>query len=1065
MYSIGSKQTSSEPECRARPFGKLRIDTQFTSNGPLPSESRVPELSFVSFEESKARKNATTKKQSLRQLLGGLTPISTGPRQAILHIKGSNGSVRSRKGVVSAQPDQQALVPPAGKRIRGLRPKPLVLNQDVSPSDRAIPIGISVSPSIISNDTTPQSSLLWARSPAQVQGTGPSRYNHDSRGINTPMIVITPAKNRFSPQDESQVKNVRPASSVYSRNTQQYPRPNTTATPPMPPLPLFFNECNLRSRFSDFTRNSATTFFEDAAPSTVAHQDAVSQSKRSTAGLPTPRRSRGWWNIITSPFSAKSSGHGTFFCRSPSTSEHDVERVPVLQHAAEMAHVDSHGGAMFLNRASDDDGLRSAPGECSHVANAGILGRHLPTRSVTAPGALDANAPKLNIYTIPKTGEAASYYNPNRNFPSLDLSGNRDISGDLQGWSPSQSVFNPGHGPTLSASRMTHTPTVMEAALEAEEAFEVEQRNLPRAPSTPLVRGVLFSTPSAEELKTPPSTMKSQDRRQPQTPMDSTLSPLSATPKIQDAHVAQFVALQRKIEDEPAPAERELGLAAATMAHSDEESQPEKPRSRPARVRQDSHGLGITSEQELFPPPVHLSEKPRLGTDRFGQLTIRSCEVEVSARPWYRRFFWLLATSFGIALLILVVLLVVFIPQNHSDIAVQATWLNLTGFPAIAVGISTVIQAQKTRDTDSCVSPSALWSCAAPGPSSGSIPKFRLEIRFRNGTLPHNETELASATTNPAKRWQDGSRLHRFVKRSSWSSSLYSANPSPPSEADQNFLGRTTDNVTEPYNGEETPFYLSLLDTAAIPESTLRKRDSDWTYPYPDRSGQESSAKNASTSAPNQVPPAAATKSKGEPVEDALYPLVSAQHLRLYNRGQGSEHYGFYSYFDRTIYTSGSGDTSRVNNTDTSITGNVALRDASAVCTFSQTRLLVQIWTKKGTVTSLNASGPDVVASNASANNMSAPGSFPLPITITIDRHGGVADKKGVYCYGLDEGHRVMSNVKTWIDEKRGSSLVNAATVPASDEESVQKRDGDQTDFGIDGGSGGCDCQYENWSG
>ncbi|KXT07484.1 hypothetical protein AC578_572 [Pseudocercospora eumusae] len=1056
MHSISSKQTSSEPKRGARPFGKLRINTQFASNGPLPPNSRLPELSFVSFEESKARKNAATEKQSLRQRLGGLTPISTGPRQAVPQVKGSNGSVRSRKGaiVLSTQPDQQALVPPTAKRIRGLRPKPLLLNQDVSPSDRAIPIGISVSPSTISNDTTPQSRLSWDRSPAQVQGTGPSRYNHDSRGINTPMIVITPAKDRFSPHEEAQMNNVRPASSVYSRNTNCYPRPNTTATPPVPPLPLFASERNLQSRFSDFTRNSATTIFEDTAPSTVAHQDADFQSKQSTAGLPTPRRSRGWWNIITSPFSAKSSGHGTFFCRSPSTSEHDVERLPVLQHAAEMAHVYSHSGVVFLNRASDDDSLRSAPGECSHVADAGILGRHLPTRSVTAPGALDPNAPKLNIYTIPKTGEAASYYDPTRNFPSLDLSGNRDISGDLQGWSPSQSVFIPSHSPTLSPSRMTHTPTVMEAALEAEEAFEVEQRSYPRAPSTPPSRAVLFSTPSAEELKTPPSTMKSKDRREPQTTVDSVSSPLSATPKIHDAHIAQFVALQRKIENEPVPAERKLGLAAATMAHSDEESRPEKPALRPAHVRQDSHGLGITSEQELFPPPVHLSEKPRLGTDRFGQLTIRSCEDEVSARPWYRRFFWLLATCLGIALLILVVLLVVFIPRNHSDMAVQAAWLNLTGFPAIAVGVSTVIQARKTRDTDSCVSPSALWSCAAPGLSSDSIPKFRLEIRFRNGTLPHNETELApaTATTNHVKRWQDGSRLHR--KRSSWSSSLYSANPPPPHEADQNFLGRTTDNVTEPYNGQETPFYLSLLDTTSIPRSKLRKRDSDWTYPYPDkdRSDNEASGKNASTTAAHKIP-SPATKPNGEPIEETFYPLVSAQPLRLYNRAQDTEHYGFYSYFDRTIYTS------QINNNTSS--------KALAVCTFSQTRLHVQIWTmKKGTISSTSSNGSRVVASDSSANDMSAPGSFPLPVTITIDRHGGAAEEKGVYCYGLDEEHRVMSNVKTWIDENRGASLINAAAVPGSDDmdASVQRRDGDQTDSGIDGGSGGCDCQYENWS-
>ncbi len=145
------------------------------------------------------------------------------------------------------------------------------------------------------------------------------------------------------------------------------------------------------------------------------------------------------------------------------------------------------------------------------------------------------------------------------------------------------------------------------------------------------------------------------------------------------------------------------------------------------------------------------------------------------------------------------------------------------------------------------------------------------------------------------------------------------------------------------------------------------------------------------------------------------------------------------------------------------VTANVQLETANAVCTWSQTRLLFQIWTQKADVTSLSVSEPAKTSLlNSSANDMSAPGSFPYSVTVTLDRHGGNADEKGVYCYSLNGEQQVTETVRTWIAENRAfdGTLVNPAAAPMNNGTTLVKRSGNT---GIDGGSGGCACQWQNW--
>ncbi|KJX93936.1 hypothetical protein TI39_contig4232g00005 [Zymoseptoria brevis] len=1077
MQGFTARRTKSQSKKPSQRFGKLTINTKCNHETTLPAESRMPELSFVSFEESKARKqaldsgNEATKEVGL-QASNRRTVIQSVGRRAVQQ-SAMNGPVSAR--VFETTQSDEALRIPLSDRVKGLRPAPLDIAQEVSPADRAIPIGIS----------------FFSPSTIHSAGRDETRFGH---GQETPVIVVTPAEEQFPSNSQQR----RPPSSVYSRYTNCMPKSASRRAPPVPPLPLSINtgheNVSLSRNFSK--KSAATSFEEDITPSTSrtlpgsGFSDHLQRypSTRS-AGLPTPRRSKGWWNIITSPFSARSTGG--FFQRSPSLRD---DHVPVLADVAEMSMAVSHEGVIFTNRAPDDDELRSAPARSSY-GTLDDLDRSLPIRSETAPGALHHEPTGFDIYRIPSQGEAAAYYDPNRHFPSVYLGSNEiheSPDDGLRGWSPSHSVF------VSSPFRFRDT---VGSFSDVERAASNKSGDRNHAPSgdkeakeeTPSLtsKNAIFTTPTPAELKGAGPPQKQNERSYTQTTGASVMSPMSATPVIQDAHLGQFMGPQssfgeqRRVNIETTP---NPSASAATKAQQEDRRGDwstllsRKTSIHITHQRENSYGLGISKpQQELYPPAKPLSEKPRLGTDFFGQLTIRSVEEKEPKRPWYRRYVWYLAAAVGLVLVLLIVLLAVLIPRRRSSVTTETSWMDLTGFPALTIGVSDAMQTRNIESQGSCVAPSQLWSCAVPEQDDTSTPTFKIEIKFQNGTLPGNKT--ASLNSRSLERMAVG----HLVRKSLWSDSEFEPSPAPPSTEDQQFLGRTTDNSMQPYDGEETPFYISVLDPASFDSSKLqglRKRDEGYQYPYPSvfrtsstsasassspttsspidtssvtPTSRPSSASSATTTTFTQVSiPSPALLPNGSPLPQLLYPLVQTQPLRLYNRNQSDEHYGFYTYFDRYIYITNA--TSSSSN-GTTIKTNIPLEEASGVCTFSQTRFKVAIWTRRGPSSS-NLSGNSTATIASSGTTSSTPNqamsSSSYPITVTLDRHGGSEKRKGVYCYGIDEEGKVMKDGKMWVDEKRGADLVHPGQVPG-----LTKRDGTGEGKGIDGGTGGCGCQWE----
>ena len=461
-----------------------------------------------------------------------------------------------------------------------------------------------------------------------------------------------------------------------------------------------------------------------------------------------------------------------------------------------------------------------------------------------------------------------------------------------------------------------------------------------------------------------------------------------------------------------------------------------------------------------------------------------------------RRRWYVTITTALLSIIITAVVLATQLTREGDATPIDSQWLNLTGFPPMPTGITTIVRPDPSREITACVNPVTLWSCAVPKENQASIspndpdePNFRIEIRFRNGTVPANYT--MSTSYSKVSKWR------RFVKRSwlqsrqndPFTNELFESNPAPPSLADQNFLGNTTDNITFPFDGEATPFFMTFLPTSPVlppafsstpTNSRLRTRQSS-----------NSTIKNPSLNIP---PPALNTNGTAAPANvlpNNPYPI--SQPVRLYNRGQDTEHYGFYTYYDKAIFLT---STLPLNGGETpppeDENGGASMGQAKNRCTFSQTRFLVQIWTNPafGRVVSNRGSTSGLIGNEAgikatgvgpngttSATDFAPPGSFPYPITITLDRHGGDPKTKAAFCYrltsdgsgsivetdGLDEDGNPSPFL---IVEERGAGgpgLINP--VP-----SIIDTPGNGAGFnpnagGVDGGVGGCLCQWTNFVG
>ncbi|KAK5089284.1 hypothetical protein LTR70_006791 [Exophiala xenobiotica] len=431
---------------------------------------------------------------------------------------------------------------------------------------------------------------------------------------------------------------------------------------------------------------------------------------------------------------------------------------------------------------------------------------------------------------------------------------------------------------------------------------------------------------------------------------------------------------------------------------------------------------------------------------------------------------WIIGIAVGLlAIIVACVVLALTLTRRGDGTPVDGQWLNLTGYPPMPTGILTIAAPNLASSQKQCVEPSTMWSCSVPkedrdeiGTNEPDQPNFRFEIRFRNGTVPSN-------MTIPLQNNRSG---RNKAAKDPFTNDLFVANPQPPPQLEQVFLGQTTDNITVPYEGEVTPFYVTFLSAFPVVPSAF---DNDGSPSSKERLVRRQSDNSTLLKAL----PAPALADDGSAANASLLPTTPyliSQPVRLYNRGLQDEHYGSYNYYDKSIYLSGVqiGDgqmsgSSAVVEADQN--GGSTKAQATARCTFAQTRFLFKIYTSTAFSGALlpglvnaNLTHPDDAKKGdknktSSATDFERPGSFPYPASIVLDRHGGKIDDKVAYCYGMSDG-QILTDQKTIVGEQRnfGGVLINPAPTVLENQD-----DFNSTAGGIDGGTGGCGCTWRNF--
>lgn len=439
---------------------------------------------------------------------------------------------------------------------------------------------------------------------------------------------------------------------------------------------------------------------------------------------------------------------------------------------------------------------------------------------------------------------------------------------------------------------------------------------------------------------------------------------------------------------------------------------------------------------------------------------------EKEAKPSRRR--WTLII--GIFLFLVVVgciLLATLLTRKGDGTPVQSQWLNLTGYPAIPTGISTIAMPDAVKEQPQCVAPTTMWSCALPkenqaeiAPNNPDQPNFRFEITFQNGTVPAN-------MTIPVNHVSQKARKLKARADDPFTEDVFTPNPAPPSRADQIFMGNTTDNVSEPFQGEATPFFMTFISVFPVDPSDNSNSSTITSRLF---------ARQTTNSSDAIPPPDVLSDGSAAPANLLpTSPYPTSQPIQLYNRGQVDEHYGFYMYYDKAIFlesTAPVNTSAFANNSgiDPDDENGGSTRDQSRLrCTFSETRFLVRVWTNP--TFGANLLSPISVTNNthgrnSSATNFNRPGSFPYPTTISLDRHGGNINKKAVYCYGVDDLQVIQDDVKSIVPELRGvgGQLINPAPPLVNGSLDAGSDDFDPEAGGIDGGTGGCECVWQNWN-
>ncbi|KAK1769732.1 hypothetical protein QBC33DRAFT_557017 [Phialemonium atrogriseum] len=830
------------------------------------------------------------------------------------------------------------------------------VGQDLSPNDRPIVIGFAL-PEGSHADISPQTAIV--RTPDDFPIIQPYDYPH-----NLPITAIQFTQQHqqqqsvWSPDTEdgySPFQASAATSSIYSQPNRGGQQDNV---PPMPPLPSNLKGRSRATTLADDDEDEdagtpVTLFEEDGSP--VATHKSLGAGGKTQSPATTIRRSRGWWDAVTSPFTPS-----TPFTTSPDTIG------------------PGHSPAsIFWKGSPAKEPLPSGkvPGPLS------IVTQEVPQRRVTPELVVGASSPTI---ASSRSRQGSSRPEP-RSEKGLVLAEEPQYPGEEPPpYSPPsneqqvryRAVFPPGHPlNTLSAP----SP----------------------GPMSPGLAGTMTSqgaiTMTDVPLTPPPREVGAGAGPLPNRPLGSFV-PGDHYFEVAGRGPRQKAERQRRRHEKEDAVARKVG--------------------------------GLWKGRGCIPANGCYGRPGREGRKR-------------------RRMCLGVAAGVIASIILIVVLVVTLAHPRRSDPGPSDQWLNLTAFPPIPTGVLTVVGPDNSQAVTACIQPSTLWSCSLPkeqadaaAPFRPTQPKFIFQIQFDNSSSQKwnvpNEAPPRAGGAHKA-RGTAARRARALLRRASQrSDSKFAPDPAPPSFREMWFLGNTTDGIqSDQKAGEPTPFYISLLRSVneSVGPDVLERRFvyNVSNFPAPDRY----------------------LNGTGAPA--TLFPLPTQQPLRLYDRGLPTEHYGFYSYYDKSIYVKSKSaldqSTAGQGEVPADLNGGALETEANFQVVWGQTRFKVEIWTRMSGITRLVGGGAD----NPTTTTTSRPGTLPYPVTVTLDKHGGDARRKGTVWYPVDDRQRIDTSHLGDENVILYNLGFNGPWINPPDASA------DPSLGGFDGGTGGCKCEYTNF--
>ncbi|KAK6227216.1 hypothetical protein QIS74_00771 [Colletotrichum tabaci] len=859
------------------------------------------------------------------------------------------------------------------------------LEQDLSPNDRPIVIGIALPPDMADREISPQTAVL--KTPHDL----PPGYANKHSVTSKPDTVtpLTPSQQRSvwspdTPDTTSPFQSPHRSSSIYSQATGLGVRVARDA-PPVPSVPSTYKQPE--RVVSVVLKDNEEEDDDGGSPCTLFEEDgaAASNRRRSTKTREVAKspdsaatQTRGWWDHITTPFLERKSPVV------PNNSE--SQPVKAAEHGDYGNEKDTNMPA-YKPRDSGPEIIKPSQIQPTTIQRPGLP-------ASPKPSARYFQTPIVRIPTPRRTPSPLM----DRRDPSPAAS-SRSATPRLQVQSEKVSLAQPS--PAISEQPPPYSPPQQQKAVRYRAVFPTGhplQALYPPSPGpiSPAINGTMSSQGGIKMTDIPLTPSTGGNGFAPST--QGRLPERLAGTFIPGEHFLEASGDGHRVERERRRHEREE-MTARKLG-------------------------GFWRGRWCIPASGCYGRSGREGRKRR-RVCLGVCGV-------------------GLALSILtIVLCITLIPRNNNSAQVDSIFVNLTNFPPMPTGVLSVVGPNNTAAVTGCSSPSTVWSCALPKEEHNSVapyranqPTFIMHIQWDNDTrnlwdVPNRE--LPRPGSNSQKRGSSFggiiSRARSYIRRQG---SAFSPSPTPPAFEELYFLGNTTDGIESAEKaGEPTPFYLSVLKSGneSVGSGALDRRQ-DLEEPSGD----------ISISLP---PPDLEGDGTGAPAQ--LFPHVSQQPVRLYDRGLPTEHYGFHNYFKRTIYlksvTTPNG-TEDESNVPLDTDGGSRRSEAKFLVTWSQTRFLVQIWTRSTNSTQLLAS-----------NDGERPGTMPYPVTVKMDTHGGRSGEKFVWHWPVNDRQGIdTANPKLLPNDIGfGGAMVNP------------RKDRDASFGGFDGGTGGCRCEWVNF--